>query len=277
MAILEDMDEIIIEEKKYISSKQAANITGYAKDYIGQLCREGRVPARLVGRSWYVLESAIQDHRFGNPEIETKNVTPKVEEQPVQQPRAWESLHYEVSKIGLPAEEQQSQEIETQAPVSDEGKQDIAIAKEAPKSFNDAWSEWFDQAQKVAPAIKTATPQISIVAKSENLEEDQEAILTQPDDEDVNVPLKVIHYQQIPSREPLVAVARVAEERVVSGEQRYQEEDGDRAAIRLIRVSSIVIATIFVVLAAIGSGYLDGYLTSYNPVSILSGSITYER
>ncbi|MHB1163603.1 MAG: hypothetical protein ACYCZZ_03760, partial [Minisyncoccota bacterium] len=59
------MDELLIEGKKYISSKQAAKITGYAKDYIGQLCREGRVSARLVGRSWYVLEAAIQDHRFG--------------------------------------------------------------------------------------------------------------------------------------------------------------------------------------------------------------------
>ena len=59
------MDEILIEEKKYVSSKRAAKMTGYAKDYIGQLCREGRVPARLVGRSWYVLETAIQDHRFG--------------------------------------------------------------------------------------------------------------------------------------------------------------------------------------------------------------------
>lgn len=66
------MDEILIEEKKYVSSKRAAKITGYAKDYIGQLCREGRVPARLVGRSWYVLESAIQDHRFGEPAEESK-------------------------------------------------------------------------------------------------------------------------------------------------------------------------------------------------------------
>lgn len=66
------MDEILIEEKKYVSSKRAAKITGYAKDYIGQLCREGRVPARLVGRSWYVLESAIQDHRFGEQEHSPK-------------------------------------------------------------------------------------------------------------------------------------------------------------------------------------------------------------
>jgi hypothetical protein len=67
------MDELIFDDKRYISSKQAAKVTGYAKDYVGQLCREGRVPARLVGRSWYVLESGIKDHRFGKEaEIDNK-------------------------------------------------------------------------------------------------------------------------------------------------------------------------------------------------------------
>lgn len=60
------MDELLIEDRRYISSKRAAEITGYAKDYIGQLCRGGYVPAKRVGRNWYVLESGIKDHRFGN-------------------------------------------------------------------------------------------------------------------------------------------------------------------------------------------------------------------
>src|SRR4051812_10524718 len=59
------MNELTIDGKLYISSKRAAEITGYAKDYIGQLCREGHVDARMVGRSWYVLESSIWAHRFG--------------------------------------------------------------------------------------------------------------------------------------------------------------------------------------------------------------------
>ncbi len=61
------MDEITLDDKTYVSSKRAAQITGYAKDYVGQLCREGRVEARLVGRNWYVLETSIRDHRFGAP------------------------------------------------------------------------------------------------------------------------------------------------------------------------------------------------------------------
>lgn len=58
------MEELVFEGKTYISSKRAAAVTGYAKDYVGQLAREGRIEARLVGRSWYVYEPSITKHRF---------------------------------------------------------------------------------------------------------------------------------------------------------------------------------------------------------------------
>lgn len=53
------MDELTISGKKYISSKRAHETTGYAKDYIGQLARGGKIPATRVGRSWYVDEEAL--------------------------------------------------------------------------------------------------------------------------------------------------------------------------------------------------------------------------
>ncbi len=59
------MDELILDDKKYLSSKRAAKVTGYAKDYVGQLCREGRVEARLVGRNWYLPEPAGQPRPRG--------------------------------------------------------------------------------------------------------------------------------------------------------------------------------------------------------------------
>ena len=91
------MEEIFIEEKKYISSKRAAKITGYAKDYIGQLCREGRVPARLVGRNWYVLETAIQDHRFGDSEVIELKENAKIASSVPVLPPTWETPRYESS------------------------------------------------------------------------------------------------------------------------------------------------------------------------------------
>ncbi len=92
MYILQAMDELVIGEKKYISSKKAAELTGYAKDYIGQLCREGRVEARLVGRSWYVLESSIAEHRFGKQEEVVKE--PEAEESEVVEESGWKSPRY---------------------------------------------------------------------------------------------------------------------------------------------------------------------------------------
>src|SRR3989344_8235561 len=57
---------LYIKGRKYISARRAADITGYAGDYIGQLCRSKRITANLVGRSWYVLESEILDHKNKN-------------------------------------------------------------------------------------------------------------------------------------------------------------------------------------------------------------------
>ncbi|MEK7634818.1 MAG: hypothetical protein AAB446_00050, partial [Patescibacteria group bacterium] len=57
---------LYLKGKKYISASRAAEVTGYASDYIGQLCRGKKVTATLVGRSWYVLESEILNHKEKN-------------------------------------------------------------------------------------------------------------------------------------------------------------------------------------------------------------------
>jgi hypothetical protein len=56
------MDELDVGGKKYISSKRASEITGYAKDYIGQLARSGKVAGTRFGRAWYVDEAALMKH-----------------------------------------------------------------------------------------------------------------------------------------------------------------------------------------------------------------------
>ncbi len=53
------MDEVIIKGNKYISSKRASKISGYAKDYVGQLVRAGKLHAVKVGRSWFVDERGL--------------------------------------------------------------------------------------------------------------------------------------------------------------------------------------------------------------------------
>ena len=53
------MDELEIKGKKYISSKRASELTGYAKDYVGQLARAGKIAGTRMGRAWYVEEEAL--------------------------------------------------------------------------------------------------------------------------------------------------------------------------------------------------------------------------
>jgi hypothetical protein len=60
--ILFFMDELEIQGKKYISSKRAAEMTGYAKDYIGQLIRTEKIQGIRFGRAWFVVEEEILAH-----------------------------------------------------------------------------------------------------------------------------------------------------------------------------------------------------------------------
>lgn len=55
-------DEIILSGKTYVSSKKAAQATGYARDYIGQLSRGGQIDAERVGGLWYVSMESLQDY-----------------------------------------------------------------------------------------------------------------------------------------------------------------------------------------------------------------------
>lgn len=52
--------------KQYISSSRAAKIGGYVNDYIGQLCRDGKLECRMVGRSWYVSLESLISHKNAN-------------------------------------------------------------------------------------------------------------------------------------------------------------------------------------------------------------------
>lgn len=57
------MDEISVKGNKYLKAKVLARELGYTNDYIGQLCRGGKVDAQLVGRTWYVDPDSIRGHK----------------------------------------------------------------------------------------------------------------------------------------------------------------------------------------------------------------------
>lgn len=64
------MDEIVVDGRRFISSKRAAALTGYAQDYVGQLSRMGKIAARRLGRAWYVDMEAIQAYHDAESLVE---------------------------------------------------------------------------------------------------------------------------------------------------------------------------------------------------------------
>jgi hypothetical protein len=57
------MDVLDIDGKEYVKSSVLARELGYTSDYIGQLCRSGKVDAKLFGRTWYAARASILGHK----------------------------------------------------------------------------------------------------------------------------------------------------------------------------------------------------------------------
>lgn len=154
-AILASMEELIIGEKRYISSKRAAKETGYAKDYIGQLCREGKVPAQLVGRSWYVLETAIKDHKFGSSASDgSSHESNSAADSAVFD---WDAPRYEAESVHI-----LPNSVPEAAPGSGEAleKQQIDQRHEqnvSPEALQAAWQDWFAHVGSQPPSVTKGT------------------------------------------------------------------------------------------------------------------------
>ena len=246
------MDEIIIEDKKYVSSKRAAKETGYAKDYVGQLCREGRIPARLIGRNWYVLESAIQDHRFGMPETAAKAPQPRAEEAIL--PPTWQSARYETEESkGLPSVNllKASTELAGESTVLPDTPQ--PEISESIENIQDTWQDWFKDIQPIEPP--------------------------EAESEEVSIAIQAIYHPPLAPREPLPVVRR--EKSIVASEEPVEDEEEpvSYSYSRPVFAISILVLVGFIAVsfAVLGSGYLDKSIASYNPVSMIAGVSVYNK
>lgn len=250
------MDELLIEDRRYVSSKRAAKMTGYAKDYIGQLCREGRVPARLVGRSWYVLESAIRDHRFGANDVEPEKESPLSS--------TWESPHYE----SVPAEHVLPiNRFEPQPVALPENETDLS------QQLQDSWKAWFERISAKAPS----GPQTETLAQE--IDEVREPVNDEiiKDDTAVSVPVHTVYRR--PPEELLPRQTAISWESEPMREEVYIEEAprGRYGASRVVKTAGLIVAFVSLVLAVMGTGYFDKYILSNKPVSIMAGVILYDR
>ena len=68
---------LFLDNKKYISAKEAGILTGYSTDYIGQLSRANKVDSKRIGRIWYVSEDSILNYNKTDSQIEV--LSPKIE------------------------------------------------------------------------------------------------------------------------------------------------------------------------------------------------------
>ncbi len=258
------MDEILIEDKKYISSKRAAKITGYAKDYIGQLCREGRVPARLIGRSWYVLEAAINDHRFGDQEIGVDN-TADAESPTPSFPPTWESPRYEAS----PAEPLPSVNRlqDADQPIETTDKNDIS------QNLQDSWRAWFD---RVADA--GATPHATYESDEGSKGEPEEVLLEIKEEEEVTIPIHHLHRRPL---DELLPQRHVEIQPPTTGEtnrfEKAQTKRGRKGVLKVINTTGALIAAILFILAAINTGYFDSYIISSGHAGFFAGITSYNK
>lgn len=249
------MDELIIDEKKYISSKQAAKVTGYAKDYVGQLCREGRVQAQLVGRSWYVLESAILDHRFG-----TETVAREAEEQAtsVEPVFGWRAPRYEAAQDEpLPVVEK----VTDEAPAGD-----VAVEVPIAHSQEEALEESQDAPEAISPAFDMVPAPTNKSAAPVESEAEYEPV-TGGSDVDVALVENGNETEQVEEATPTPApvnrrLRRHRMKRLVYG------------ALRAVLIAAAIVSTAF---TAANSGIFDDKLASLNRVHTLLGISIYKK
>lgn len=263
------MDELTLDNKKYLSSKRAAQVTGYAKDYVGQLCREGRVTARLVGRNWYVLESSILEHRFGAEETEEVPQTQKNDVDSV-----WETPKYTSEPIDTVP-----QLIEkTTERASEPNIEALVSNKKVLSDMQSAWQEWFDQ-EKMLPDASGMLLSDHVEEESESTEEvEPDTSLNHPvissymapqepletgalpiHIDRIHVPVaprKFIPVDHTPIRSASVAHLRQStEQNRVQGRKPPQKRSGDSAFA--LRAFFLSIAGLAVVVTFIGSGGFD--------------------
>lgn len=271
------MDELTLDNKKYLSTKYAAKVTGYAKDYVGQLCREGRVEARLVGRNWYVLEEAILEHRFGDDQETTKQ-----EEPSKTLPEPWNSPRY----VAEPA--QTIPEITPKAPsVPNYGVPEPVQPAEILSDMQSAWQDWFKQRENEPKELPDASEMLLADHEvSPEKEKTEEMPIAEPDFEEEAVPVHIErHFDPEPAALEPIEVVRITRKSeplsrpLQRSETSYKARTITRQGVGgvhmavpspVMRAIFLSIAGLAIIVTVIGSGVLDTSLEKGSSQSLLT-------
>ena len=224
------------------------------------------MPARLVGRSWYVLETAIEDHRFGEHGAEKKIQEESLVPVP---PTTWESPRYETF---MPEKLPSIHHLKDERISATEGSQeeDVGVAHR----LQDSWRAWFDH-------VEANSEQVNPIPTPENLGKEEigkedPAPEEGSEDNDVNVPIHVV-YEALP-KELLPINTKDIPHKEYNQIVEFTEVGRDKSlVVRALPIVGMLFAAILLVLAVINTGYLDTYVTSFTQVSTFSGVTLYNR
>lgn len=72
-------ESIFVDGKELFSSKRAADLSGYAQDYIGQLARAGAIHAQRIGGLWYVSIDSLNSYKTESEKAKHEVVIPPQE------------------------------------------------------------------------------------------------------------------------------------------------------------------------------------------------------
>jgi hypothetical protein len=70
---LDKETKIYISSEEYLDTETAARLSGYSRDYIGQLARDGELKAKKLGKVWFVSKKSIQEHKRTEEKRRNKN------------------------------------------------------------------------------------------------------------------------------------------------------------------------------------------------------------
>jgi hypothetical protein len=259
------MEELTIDGKTYLSSKRAAKVTGYAKDYIGQLCREGRVEAKLVGRAWYVYQPSLEEHRQNDERVKKakkgEESLPQVGfSSPFPSPAPEETAESAIESVweapSYVAEE--ITEIPSVAP-----KEELEQELHAPVSVSEMqaeWQEWFKQKEeKPIPPVREVPAPL-------------ETMVELPKAEVVPVHRIVSDIAPLPVREEAVSVKR-SPQRAPTSKKRQQKAPATSKALLIaftvIAASITLIATGLLEVLHLGSSVDFGILNYFEGINVV--------
>jgi hypothetical protein len=90
------MDSLTLDGKVYMKAAKAAGLVGYTPDYIGQLCRKGALDGIVLGKTWYVREQSVLEHKASKVRMNSVTTRRDLEKQK----NTLEAQHHASSRNG---------------------------------------------------------------------------------------------------------------------------------------------------------------------------------